>query len=966
MNVETIEERMNDRCDKLWCTTDDDSVYAHVCVACDNFLKPEDVKILPINMLQKNKKKLKPNAVFNRVSDELAECYCADIGHNDDDDWIQELLLSPRACHIEHQDRRKKSGCSVCLCCKRALEASQMPEHAAANNHAFGTPPQCLLELTDVELAMLTPVKSHGYIFSYTGGINKVMKGNLSHHKVDVDSIVRSVMHFDVLDLHNNAVVLLCGKMTPEQRLKARKHSKVRPNKILKAMEWLLDNHEHWKNLDIDLDEVRNNLKNPTLMDRSDEDTPEEGQASNSNIESRETFEVFFPDGTVDDVSGGQGNMEKFRELVKTATENGFDIEMRSNLFKQSVKDCENDNLVNACLLQFPHGRGGMHERRFKPDGSLTKNTDCKDCVANASMISQPHFHKQLFSLILHNMHVKQNVTRTASHRTRGTLSANDTATNLTPQNLARAMGSKNERRTGTGGNLLSAIDAAARAVPHTNQATKNARKEGETCQHYFGIASYFLTVTPDDDNNCVVQILSGKIIDDNTSMETLTDEELTKRAKLRTEIRLKFPGLCAFFFELVMDIVIEEVIGWNSHEQQAKTCGGLFGHPQAFIASAEEQGRKTLHGHIQSWIKNCNENREKSHSGNTREEDAAEDRITEELDRIATCRSIGDKSKTKRAESVFPHQCTTSRKQTYPQVADDQTLRDLRSKAGSMERGEMFAFCPDCTCSWTAPKLAESCLIHDKKVPGLQSFPDTNAKRLKAMCIEHQKDPQRNGIAGHIPNAAHNHHIHTRSCFPQNENYQTKRKNSNDTQNAKRKRSSDSCECRHRFPRRKKPKTTIEDVLDEPVKWHTWDGQFEERHIKEASIERHEHDAFQNVSCPAISESKLTCDTNVSPLMPGPAAGYSFKYLMKNTQEDDTKACTEVLDVIQRVLSKPKIDNTERQEATRRLLAASFAHQKTNVISAPMASCITRNERRFIFSHRTDWCPLRDLRTLM
>ena len=290
-------------------------------------------------------------------------------------------------------------------------------------------------------------------------------------------------------------------------------------------------------------------------------------------------------------MSGGQANIAKFQELVKVALRNGFDLEMRSNLLKEAADDYKDDNLVNSCLLQFPFGRGGINERRFRKDGSITKHTKIKEYVTHLSLISQTQFHQQLFSLIMYNMHVKQEMVRTASYKTRGKMSATDIAKNLTTEELEAAINSKGRRRTGPGGRFLNAVDAIARAVPHTNEATKKARLKGEAIQHKFGPASYFLTITPDDDGNFLVQILSGIIVDDDQNIDDLSDAELAKRATRRTEIRLKFPGLCAFFFELVLDVIVEEVIGWDVNCENSRAQGGLFGKPQAFIIAVEEQG---------------------------------------------------------------------------------------------------------------------------------------------------------------------------------------------------------------------------------------------------------------------------------------------------------------------------------------------------------------------------------------
>ena len=97
-----------------------------------------------------------------------------------------------------------------------------MPTCATANNHCVGVPPKVLLDLTEVELALLTPVKTDGHCFNFTGGPQKMLKGSLTCFKVDTSNIVRSVAQFDVLNMHKNTVVLVTGQMTPEQRRRAK------------------------------------------------------------------------------------------------------------------------------------------------------------------------------------------------------------------------------------------------------------------------------------------------------------------------------------------------------------------------------------------------------------------------------------------------------------------------------------------------------------------------------------------------------------------------------------------------------------------------------------------------------------------------------------------------------------------------------------------------------------------------
>jgi Helitron helicase-like domain at N-terminus len=94
------------------------------------------------------------------------------------------------------------------------------------------------------------------------------------------------------------------------------------------------------------------------------------------------------------------------------------------------------------------------------------------------------------------------------------------------------------------------------------NQAAKKARAIGKSMQHHFGIPSVFLTVTFDDENSLLMQVMSGCTIDNYTDIQDLSDVELAERASRRKELRLKFPGLGAQSFEMQLQIVMEVVVG--------------------------------------------------------------------------------------------------------------------------------------------------------------------------------------------------------------------------------------------------------------------------------------------------------------------------------------------------------------------------------------------------------------------
>jgi hypothetical protein len=67
----------------------------------------------------------------------------------------------------------------------------------------------------------------------------------------------------------------------------------------------------------------------------------------------------------------------------------------------------------------------------------------------------------------------------------------------------------------------------------------------------------FFLTVTPDDNNHYTIQVLSQEFIDVNYRVESMSNEALFEKSKLRTKLCLKYPGLSAIFFEMMLQTVI-------------------------------------------------------------------------------------------------------------------------------------------------------------------------------------------------------------------------------------------------------------------------------------------------------------------------------------------------------------------------------------------------------------------------
>ena len=111
-------------------------------------------------------------------------------------------------------------------------------KYCIASNYCFGSPPECLLQLTDIEQTIFSPVKMHGYLFCYTGGKKHKLFGSLMPFKIDSLSILSSIAYLSAAEA--NIVVIIYGNLTKEQY----KKNKVR-------LTWLLEYNDEWKKTNI-------------------------------------------------------------------------------------------------------------------------------------------------------------------------------------------------------------------------------------------------------------------------------------------------------------------------------------------------------------------------------------------------------------------------------------------------------------------------------------------------------------------------------------------------------------------------------------------------------------------------------------------------------------------------------------------------------------------------------------------
>jgi hypothetical protein len=155
---------------------------------------------------------------------------------------------------------------------------------------------------------------------------------------------------------------------------------------------------------------------------------------------------------------------------------------------------------------------------------------------------------------------------------------------------------------------FLTSVDAVCKSLGHTSEAAMRARFKMFADNVRFGTAAVFLTVSPDDSNCLRIQIYVQHKCGDPPDPRIATDDEIKADYDLSVQLRQIYPGMCAFDFQQIIELMIEHILGWDRKNQVSYNNGGAFGVLEAWNATIEEQSRKSLHAHwilyVKGWSK--------------------------------------------------------------------------------------------------------------------------------------------------------------------------------------------------------------------------------------------------------------------------------------------------------------------------------------------------------------------------
>ena len=694
-------------------------------------------------------------------------------------------------------------------------------------------------------------------------------------------------------------------------------------------------------------------------------------ETENTNLENQISVTVVFPDSTLPtNLNGGFATQEAFRDYVlKCHQDSNWKASMHTRPTAERVADYAGGVLAKAFPIVFPFGHsGGAEDPALDMIRELRKKKKClirsrEHVLKKYLRHGKPAFHKALFNLIVANSLMKAAIfvgTRIHAnykHSDGETLASKFGS--MQPEQLNRAVMEVRRNHSAQFSSrpenqFLRSIYATCRDLPHTNEASQEARKQYFSFVAHFGSPAVFLTVTPDDGRNYRIVLFSlsdtSRANLPHVNPAAMSEAEIMQEYKFRQGCRTSYPGFCAEEYHRIMTNVIKHLFQWDVKKQES-TGQGCFGKLLAWCQATEEQGRKTLHGHfllfVEHWQPLMRDVQMKDND--PRWSMRQRKKLIQFCSNISSARLCADFAAPNgllNEHPIFTHaNCRTNRgkkrKRPHPicNMVDEQNLREMRHKKKCKIHCGFIGTCPICNHEYKMNMMITSALRHHLGLDETYQFPD-KSRRLEQIVygLQHdnkwyEKSAKEIALRLFLHNVLVNLHniTHATRCFKR------------------------SLECYANLPEKPLESDTIH-YKDEPDIWFDFKGEFEKRFIFRYYPKRNIEDVFMNVHSPLLTKC-FANNTNVNVAMNGPVVLYVTGYQAKQQQEEEKQAYTKVFDGICKMIRKAnEADALSEippcQQGFRFVLAGIHLQTNAHVTAAPMAHYLALHGSRFRFSH--------------
>jgi len=415
---------------------------------------------------------------------------------------LQDMLLSPRS-------RKYPDGYATCSICYSAMQPQMAckktpPKFAIANGFVIGSFPREITffnkdgqrltrkveddEITDTLKAMVAPLRPYGCVFAYSGGAQKSLRGNYQFFEMDQNRLGGVMNHLNQAGIGEHIYCVLCGRMTPEQKQIVRKRSRIDTQLYIDILTWFVKESGHPGYLNTSVPE---DCPQPLLV----EDNPTK---NNTDDPSDKTLEANYEGGTYyfstaqdpsqhTSVYGSSDNfaLAMFQRSAPTLLAYGGTYAKNADM-----------KIENILPFAFPFGIGGPKmKRRVK--------VSLEQCIQVYMRLSLEQFMEGPTILVMNHIYNRQMSYKTGVMTCRSTVDGvplGEKLSTLSTEDFEQINDNNNDNLNATTKCFLRAISTTCKAMGHTEQAAKDARRRCFAMLDFFGLNSLFMSTTPDDE----------------------------------------------------------------------------------------------------------------------------------------------------------------------------------------------------------------------------------------------------------------------------------------------------------------------------------------------------------------------------------------------------------------------------------------------------------------------------------
>lgn len=479
---------------------------AYVCIVCNCFLQAtEPLKTMTRDQLRAHQKRLGVHEYEQYHNVTLT----AELKKQYHVKGFTNMLLSRQSQLIVSG---KRKGWITCSHCRLALRAhlrfkANPPRYSIANGFVIGEFPRRIKrrtpsgreqyrdidveELPDEMRALLAPVRPYGYVFAYSGGSHKSIQGHYQFFETDQSQLGGVLNHVRDMGVPKDMYIMLCGRMTPEQKRIVRERVVMDTELYMDILQYFIEKSGHPgfsglplpkdfpQPLFFEDDEVDNNTDAPMSPDV--EKTFEGGTYYYSTAQDPSPETCVYPDEK-------QFAIAMFNQSSPTLLAIGGDYARMKELRVEDV-----------IPFAFPHGTGGPKVKRRTPISQ-------EACFQLYMRLAMRQFMRGDVILVLGNCYSRIHTFRSGIMLCRSQVNGvqlGETLSQFKTSDIPTD-GSTNE----TTDRLLNAINTTCRALGHSPEAAKFARKCFFAYIDHYGLNSLFLSITPDDLNCFRVRLI--------------------------------------------------------------------------------------------------------------------------------------------------------------------------------------------------------------------------------------------------------------------------------------------------------------------------------------------------------------------------------------------------------------------------------------------------------------------------